>query len=72
MPVVVGLVVGAAVVCAAVGVGLHVLVFHGSAADPQPYVSGAVIGAGSCIAVGIAQPWGERRRRRRDGDGRSL
>ena len=71
MTVVAALVIGTAVLCAAIGVGLHVLVFHGSAADPQPYITGAITGAGACIAVGIVQPWGAHRRRRYDGDERS-
>jgi hypothetical protein len=53
-----GLVAGAA------GAALHVLLAGGRFFDPQPWITGLVIGAGSCFALGVAQPWGERRRAR--------
>ena len=52
------------VVAGAAGAALHVLLGGGRFLDPQPWITGAIIGAGSCFATGIAQPWGERRRAR--------
>ena len=62
---VVAVLLAGGVVAGAAGAGLHVLLGSGRFLDPQPWITGAIIGAGSCFAVGVAQPSGERRRSHR-------
>ena len=54
---------GVGAVCALAGAAVLVLAFHRQVDGAQPYVSGAIIGAGTFLAAGGVQPRSARRRR---------
>lgn len=60
---VIALTLVAGVIAGAAGAAVHVLLSAGQFFDPQPWISGVIIGAGTCL--GVAQPWGEARRARK-------
>jgi hypothetical protein len=62
---VIAMLLAAGAVAGAAGAVVHVLLSDGRFFDPQPWITGVIVGVGTCFAVGVAQPWGEARRARK-------